>query len=148
MTVYGDPEDAEDYPESGCYVHGLSFAGASWEPPSNSDVETVGISQCGGYIDDAVPKQQYYELPVMLVMAVRIDPRWTRTAIGYMREAQDVFECPVYSSCRREFESLVFTATLRTMDRPSKWIMSGAAILLQSPEDDSAESFDDDDFDE
>eukprot|EP00941_MAST-03F_sp_MAST-3F-sp1_P002471 g2471.t1 len=126
VTVYNDEAGIDLPPESGVYLSGLYIKGASFESPSSSDIKVVGTTSTGGFLDDAT-NDEVQEMPLVLLMCVRINPKWQRTGDFYERLNDDIFECPVYMD-----GDLIFTAQLRTMDGKHKWIQSGASILLSN----------------
>ena len=120
-------------PEGGAYIHGLVIQGAKWMGADDEDFITVGNTQTGGCLEDATVKELTDDMPVLYVRAMRVQPEWTRTAVGYLRNNDDVFECPVYNTSQRG-SSFVFMATLGTMDPKAKWIKAGVALLLSADE--------------
>ena len=70
-------------------------------------------------LDDALPKQLYPPMPVVLVKAAAQDKA----------EARDVYACPVYKTQQRG-PTFVFTAGRRTKAGPAKWVLAGVALIL------------------
>lgn len=68
------------------------------------------------------------EMPVLLLKAVVV----TDSDRAKKKDARDVYDCPVYMTQQRG-PTLVFSAGLKTKVPPSKWILSGAAIVLEPP---------------
>jgi len=99
-------EEIEVATREGAYVSGLFLEGARWD---------VGT----GMLDDAVLKQLYPPLPVMLIKASTQDKG----------EGRDIYACPVYKTLQRG-PTYVFVAGLRTKSPPSKWVMGGVAMLM------------------
>jgi len=99
-------EEVEAATREGAYVHGLFVEGARWDVSA-------------GMLDDAILKQLYPPLPVMLVKA----------ATGDKTDARDVYACPVYKTLQRG-PTFVFTAGLRTKAPPAKWVMAGVGMLM------------------
>ena len=87
-------------------MHGLYVEGARWDAG-------------GGLLEDAVIKQLYPPMPVVLIKAATQDKM----------EARDIYPCPVYKTQQRG-PTFVFTAGLRTKAPPAKWTMAGVAMLL------------------
>ncbi|XP_030637646.1 dynein heavy chain 11, axonemal [Chanos chanos] len=90
----------------GAYVHGLYMEGARW------DIQ-------GGTIAEARLKELTPSMPVIAVRAVPNDRQETR----------NIFECPVYKTKLRA-NTYVWTFSLKTRERPAKWILAGVALLL------------------
>ena len=90
----------------GAYINGLFCEGARWDAQA-------------GVLDDAIMKQLYPALPVILVKAATQDKM----------EARDIYPCPVYKTQQRG-PTFVFAAGLRTKAPPAKWTMAGVAMLL------------------
>eukprot|EP00501_MAST-03F_sp_TOSAG23-6_P001656 GSMAST32.ASY1.ANO1.1724.1 assembled CDS len=130
VTVYSNTENINEHPDmGGSYAHDMYLIGASWEKPTSSDIESIGNSQYGGCLDDSITNTKFFRLPIMLIRPIRINPKWKRIEAGYLRNNDDIFECPVYLSNERVSE-FQFIATMNTMDKHSKWIDNGTAILL------------------
>lgn len=90
----------------GAFVFGLQVEGARWD--SNS-----GLEECE-------PKKQFSIVPVVLVRPQVIQDG---------KEDKGVYQCPVYKTELRG-NSYVFTAQLKTKYPPAKWILAGAAMIL------------------
>ena len=75
----------------------------------------------GGVIDDAVVKQLYPPMPLILVRAATQDKM----------DARDVYACPVYQTQVRG-PTFVFMAGLKTKAPPSKWVLAGVAMLMDA----------------
>jgi len=99
-------EEVEVATREGAYVSGLFVEGARWDLSA-------------GMLDEAILKQIYCPLPVMLVKASTQDKG----------EGRDIYMCPVYKTLQRG-PTYVFVAGLRTKAPPSKWIMAGVAMLM------------------
>jgi len=100
------PDEIEGATRDGAYIHGLYLEGARWD---------VG----GGVLEDAVIKQLYPPMPVVLVKAATHDKM----------EARDIYACPVYKTQHRG-PTFVFTAGLRTKAGANKWVLAGVALIL------------------
>ena len=90
----------------GAYATGLFVEGARWDPQS-------------GVLDDAIMKQLYPPLPLILIKA----------QTQGKDEARDVYQCPVYMTQDRG-PTFVFTAGLKTKANPIKWVLAGVALLM------------------
>ena len=98
-------EEVEAATREGAFVYGLFVEGARWDVTA-------------GMLDDAILKQLYPPLPVMLVKAATAE-----------KDGRDVYACPVYKTLQRG-PTFVFTAGLRTKAPPSKWVMAGVSMLM------------------
>jgi len=90
----------------GAFVNGLYVEGARW------DTQT-------GCLEDAIMKQLYPPLPLLLIKA----------ATQEKGEARDIYPCPVYQTQDRG-PTFVFTAGLKTKAPPLKWVLAGVALLM------------------
>ena len=113
VTKKATPDEIEAPTREGAYVHGLCLEGARWDINS-------------GMIDDAILKQLYCPLPVILVKA----------ALQDKAEGRDTYACPVYKTLTRgpvdgkPSGGYVFTAGLKTKQPANKWILAGLAGFL------------------
>ena len=113
VTKKATPDEIEAPTREGAYVHGLCLEGARWDINS-------------GMIDDAILKQLYCPLPVILVKA----------ALQDKAEGRDTYACPVYKTLTRGLVDgkpsggYVFTAGLKTKQPANKWILAGLAGFL------------------
>uniref|UniRef100_A0A672IQ98 Dynein axonemal heavy chain 11 n=1 Tax=Salarias fasciatus TaxID=181472 RepID=A0A672IQ98_SALFA len=92
----------------GAYVYGLYMEGARW------DTQT-------GVITEARLKDLTPAMPVMSVRAVPNDRQETR----------NIYECPLYKTKIRG-PTYVWTLSLKTRERPAKWVLAGVALLLSA----------------
>uniref|UniRef100_A0A3B3XM42 Uncharacterized protein n=1 Tax=Poecilia mexicana TaxID=48701 RepID=A0A3B3XM42_9TELE len=90
----------------GAYVYGLYMEGARW------DTQT-------GAIAEARLKELTPAMPVISVRAVPNDRQETR----------NIYECPLYKTKIRG-PTYVWTFSLKTRERPAKWVLAGVALLL------------------
>ncbi|KAL2088080.1 hypothetical protein ACEWY4_016908 [Coilia grayii] len=90
----------------GAYVYGLYMEGARW------DIQ-------GGNITEARLKDLTPSMPVMFVRAMPNDRQETR----------NTYECPVYKTKLRG-NTYIWTFSLKTRQRPAKWVLAGVALLL------------------
>ena len=70
-------------------------------------------------LDDAIMKQLYPALPLILIKA----------ATQGKEEARDIYPCPVYMTQQRG-PTFVFTAGLKTKASATKWVLAGVALIL------------------
>ena len=103
-SISADEVEAES--REGAFIHGLYVEGARWDTAA-------------AILDDALPKQLYPPMPVVLVKAAAQDKA----------EARDVYACPVYKTQQRG-PTYVFTANLKTKAPPAKWVLGGVALLM------------------
>ncbi|CAD7689680.1 unnamed protein product [Nyctereutes procyonoides] len=101
-------EDFKSPPREGAYIHGLFMEGARW------DVQA-------GIITDAKLKDLTPPMPVMFIKAIPADKQ----------DHRSVYPCPVYKTCQRG-PTYVWTFNLKTKEKPSKWVLAGVALLLQT----------------
>jgi len=100
------PDEIDGATRDGAYIHGLYVEGARWD---------VG----GGTLEEAVIKQLYPPMPVVLVKAATQDKM----------DARDIYPCPVYMTQQRG-PTFVFTAGLKTKASATKWVLAGVALIL------------------
>ena len=118
----------------GTYAHGFFLEGARW--PSGDDAgDTYEVSgtTCQGALAESRLKELIPPLPVLYVKAVLIQSDWEPSPVGYLRNNEEIFECPVYSTTFRG-PTYVFLATLKTDLPTSKWIMGAVCICMQTDE--------------
>ncbi|ALC45571.1 CG41497 [Drosophila busckii] len=94
-------------PMEGAFVHDLYLDGASWDCQLNSIVALH-------------PKELLCAMPVIYIKSI----------VQEKQELQRVYECPLYKT-RSRGNTYVWTLNLKTRERPAKWILAGAALLLQ-----------------
>ncbi|RXN33505.1 dynein heavy chain axonemal [Labeo rohita] len=90
----------------GAYIYGLYMEGACW------DIQ-------GGTIAEARLKDLTPSMPVIAVRAIPNDRQETR----------NTYECPVYKTKLRA-NTYIWTFSLKTRERPAKWVLAGVALLL------------------
>jgi len=106
-------EEIEAATRDGAYISGLFIEGARWD---------VGT----GMLDDAILKQLFAPMPVILVKA----------ALQEKAEGRDTYASPCYKTLTRgpvdgkPSGGHVFTLNLKTKQNPNKWIMAGVANIL------------------
>lgn len=70
-------------------------------------------------VDVAIAKQLFQLLPVINLKAVLMDKV----------ETSGVYKCPVYKTQRRG-PTYVFTAGLKTKQKPTVWVIAGVALVM------------------
>uniref|UniRef100_A0A3B4UNK9 Dynein axonemal heavy chain 11 n=1 Tax=Seriola dumerili TaxID=41447 RepID=A0A3B4UNK9_SERDU len=90
----------------GAYVYGLYMEGGRWDTQA-------------GVITEARLKELTPSMPVISVRAVPNDRQETR----------NIYECPLYKTKIRG-PTYVWTFSLKTRERPAKWVLAGVALLL------------------
>ena len=73
-----------------------------------------------GSIADSQLKELFPQMPVVYVRAITQDKQ----------ELKNMYECPVYRTRSRGL-TYVWTFSLKSKDKPTKWTLAGVAILLQ-----------------
>ncbi|XP_022380343.1 dynein heavy chain 9, axonemal [Enhydra lutris kenyoni] len=101
-------EDFRNPPREGAYIHGLFMEGARWDAQA-------------GIITEAKLKDLTPPMPVMFIKAIPADKQ----------DHRSVYPCPVYKTCQRG-PTYVWTFNLKTKENPSKWVLAGVALLLQT----------------
>nr|XP_045746232.1 dynein axonemal heavy chain 9 [Mirounga angustirostris] len=101
-------EDFRSPPREGAYIHGLFMEGARWDAQA-------------GIITEAKLKDLTPPMPVMFIKAIPADKQ----------DCRSVYPCPVYKTCQRG-PTYVWTFNLKTKEKPSKWVLAGVALLLQT----------------
>merc|ERR1711988_1879269 len=99
-------EEVDMPSKEGNYVHGLSMEGARWDPSAGS-------------VAPSLPKEMFFEMPVMLIKAIPVDKA----------DFRDNFLCPVYKTQVRGY-TFVWRANLKTKSPPETWILGGVAMLM------------------
>jgi hypothetical protein len=82
---------------------------------------------------ESKPKQLVTAMPVMYVKASEVQDGWTWDCVGYLRNEEDTYECPVYNTSARS-STFVFLSTLKISsgNPAAKWILAGVALLMQT----------------
>ncbi|XP_066120408.1 dynein axonemal heavy chain 9 [Saccopteryx bilineata] len=101
-------EEVRSPPREGAYVHGLFMEGARWDAQAGVLAEAK--------LQDLTPA-----MPVMFIKALPADTPGGR----------GVYPCPVYRT-RQRGPTYVWTFHLKTKESPSRWVLAGVALLLQS----------------
>lgn len=101
-------EDLTGPPRDGAYIHNLFMEGARWESKT-------------GVLADARPKELAAPLPVVYIRAVPVD----------RQDLRNTYACPVYKTKSRG-PTYVWTFNLKTKTKPSKWVLGGVSIILET----------------
>lgn len=75
--------------------------------------------QVGGIVESRL-KELFPMMPVVFIKAITQDKQ----------ELRNMYECPLYKT-RIRGQTYVWTFNLRSREKPAKWTLAGAAILLQ-----------------
>ena len=94
-------------PREGANIHGLFMEGARWDITVGSIVESR-------------LKELHPVMPVMYIKALTQDKQ----------DSRQQYECPVYKT-RQRGPTYIWTFNLKTREKPTKWILAGACLLLQ-----------------
>ena len=78
-----------------------------------------------GSIVDSKPKELYPVMPIILVTSRTIDE-----AVPQGQKCDGRYICPFYTTTVRG-PTFVFAGPLRTNCNPNKWILAGAALVMQ-----------------
>lgn len=98
-------EEFSGVPREGAYINGLFMEGARWDIMS-------------GLIQESLLKELTPAVPVIFIRAITVDKKDTK----------GVYDCPVYRT-RQRGPTYVWTFSLKTKERPQKWILAGVALL-------------------
>ena len=113
VTKKMTPDEIEASTRDGAYIHGQYIEGARWDTGS-------------GMLDDAILKQLYSLMPVILVKA----------ALQDKAEQRDSYSCPIYKTLTRgpvdgkPSGGFIFSAGLKTKQPANKWILAGLAGFM------------------
>jgi len=132
VTTIMKHTDVDYHPTNGAFIYGLYIEGARWPTGDEAgDAEDVTGTPCAGHLVDGRLKELLPPMPVIYVKAVPVQSSWEPSAVGYLRHVEDIYECPVYLTSFRG-HTYVFLATLKTVERKNKWVLTGTAILMQT----------------
>jgi len=109
-----DPNDVQEIPENGRYIHGFYIQGASWE---------MGRGPEQGNLTEMVPKELRPELPIVHITAIE---RKDQVSVGF-------YDCPVYVTTMRG-ATYVFLAKLKMESEEydfKLWILAGCCLVMQ-----------------
>lgn len=104
------PEEVDARPRDGAYISGLYLEGARINPNN-------------GTLEECAPREMYFTMPVVQCKAVLTEKM----------EKNNIYRCPVYKTQQRG-PTYVFTATLRTKYPTEKWVLAGAALVMEVAE--------------
>ncbi|CAL8284422.1 unnamed protein product [Lota lota] len=93
-------------PREGAYIYGLFMEGARWDPQK-------------GVMAEARLRELTPSMPVLFVKALPLE----------QRETNNMYECPVYRT-RTRGATYIWTFPLRSKERPAKWVLATACLLL------------------
>jgi len=129
-TTEPDMTTVESQPEDGVFVHGLFMENARWDPeaPGIPDEleEARGIKEVPpGSVNDSRPKELYPIMPIIHLTSVVVDD-----AVPESRKVVGRYICPFYTTTVRG-PTFVFAGPIRTNTNPNKWILMGAALVMQ-----------------
>merc|ERR1711988_200551 len=130
VTDVMDIASVESQPEAGVYIHGLFMENARWdsEAPGVPDEleENQGITSVDpGSIVDSKPKELYPVMPMIHLTARVVDD-----AVPQDIKVKGRYICPFYTTTVRG-PTFVFAGPLRSNVDPNKWILAGAALVMQ-----------------
>ncbi|KAH8417458.1 hypothetical protein KR222_000260 [Zaprionus bogoriensis] len=112
VTSYSEPDDVEQRPETGCFVHGLYIEGARFDMATNQLMRSH-------------PKVLVEELAILAVVPIE----------AHRLKLQNTFLAPVYTTSLRRNAmgvGLVFEANLATSEDLSHWILQGVCLTLNT----------------
>jgi len=134
VTDVYDTSTVESQPPDGAQIHGLFMENARWsceEPTIADELEAAAglpASMALGAIVESRPKELYPIMPMIHLTARTVDK--AVDCLNVMRKAVGRYICPFYSTTVRG-PTFVFAGPLRTSVDPNKWILSGAALVMQ-----------------
>ncbi|XP_023983695.1 dynein axonemal heavy chain 9 [Physeter macrocephalus] len=100
-------EEFRSPPREGAYIHGLFMEGTRWDAQAGTIAE--------GELKELTPP-----MPVLRVKAIPAEKQ----------DGRSIYPCPAYKTCQRG-PTYVWTLHLKTKEKPSKWVLAGAALLLR-----------------
>ncbi|XP_011694340.1 PREDICTED: dynein heavy chain 10, axonemal [Wasmannia auropunctata] len=112
VSKFSNPDDIEERPDQGCYVHGLYLEGARW------DIEEHCLKR-------SHPKVLIEELPILTIAPTEV----------HRLKLQNTFKTPVYVTSNRRSTlgvGLVFEADLATPEHISHWVLQGVCLVLNT----------------
>ena len=138
VTTMLEPTEASDYPEDGMFIHGLFMEGSRWSTVEESKEDdkspphVVGHTEVYGHIVESHLKELLPTMPLIYVKAVLVQPQWQAEGVGFLRNDPRVYECPCFITMSRG-GTYVFLATMNTITPTYKWVLTGTALIMQTP---------------
>jgi len=136
FTTMFEVKEATVYPEDGMFLHGLFMEGSRWSTLEESaeigPPLMVGHTETYGHIKDSHLKELLPVMPLLYVKAVPVQPEWQAEGVGFLRNDPKIYECPVFITLNRG-ATYVFLATLNTNQPVTKWVLTGTALIMQTP---------------
>lgn len=71
-------------------------------------------------MEESIPKIQFSVVPIVHCKALMVQDG---------KVDKGIYQCPCYMTTNRD-KSYVFTAQLKTKHNPAKWVLAGAALIL------------------
>jgi len=130
VTRVTDINEVESQPEDGVHVHGLFMENARWDmdmPQVPDELEEgLGIKEVDtGSINDSKPKELYPTMPMIHITSRTVDE-----AVPQDLPCRGRYIMPFYTTTVRG-PTFVFAGPIRTSVHPNKWILAGAALVMQ-----------------
>ena len=72
-------------------------------------------------------------MPLMYVQAVPVQSEWEAAGVGFLRNDPALLEAPVFITLNRG-ATYVFLATLESREMKLKWVLTGTALIMQTPQ--------------
>ena len=99
-------EQVDQRAKDGAFISGFYMQGARWDAKETT-------------ITPSLPKEMYFEMPVMLCKAITRDKD----------EDSGIFRCPVYKAENRG-PTFVFSAQLKSKSPPGRWVLAGVGLIF------------------
>jgi dynein heavy chain len=99
-------EQIDQHAKDGAFISGFYMQGARWDAKETT-------------IAPSLPKEMYFEMPVMLCKAITRDKD----------EDSGIFRCPVYKAENRG-PTFVFSAQLKSKSPPGRWVLAGVGLIF------------------
>ena len=134
VTDIYDTDAVEGQPEIGANVHGFFMENARWDPEAagstdmlenNGTVPVDPIFSAKGSVVDSKPKELYPVMPMLLLTGRTVD-----NSVPGERVTDGRYVCPICTTTIRG-PTFVFAGPLRTNVDAKKWILAGAALVMQ-----------------
>jgi len=130
VTDVYDVSTVESQPEDGVYIHGLFMENARWDPEAPGMLDDLEVAQgvttvTPGSIVDSKPKELYPVMPMIHIIS-----RTVENAVPEDQKIKGRYICPFYTTTVRG-PTYVFAGPLRSNVNPNKWILAGAALVMQ-----------------